>query len=104
MLSAVWSISHQPSGRLALLNTDSLTCRQRQTSRSNNWRGTPILLQLAAKAGVGDGGDDVGELEVSLWLGLKYHVLGRISEDHASEPDGFPLLLRDAMVSNPFQA
>ena len=51
-----------------------------------------MWLQLAAKAGKGDDGDDWGELEVALWLGPKDHVLGRISEDHASEPDGLPVL------------
>ena len=29
-----------------------------------------------------------------LWLGPKDIVLGRISEDHASEPDGLPVLSR----------
>ena len=53
-----------------------------------------MWLQLAAKAGKGDDGDDWGELEVAMWLGPKGHVLGRISEDHASEPDGLPLLFR----------
>ena len=54
--------------------------------------GHPLWLQLAGKAGKGDDGDDWGELEVAMWLGPKDHVLGRISEDHASEPDGLPLL------------
>lgn len=66
--------------------------------------GPPIWLQLAGNAGKGDDGDDWGELEVALWLGPKGHVLGRISEDQSSEPDGLPVLMENALASNPVRA